>query len=267
MNSKDIVRLLSEHSRSRLFPSYGHARGASASRRSSSQQERSQRRSVKQFESRSRLPAEGLPLCGRTPSDYASRVTGFRRNPSSRRIALMGYRSLRECVRDLERTGQLVVIDQEIDPHLEAAAIQRRVYQAGGPALYFSRVKGTSFPAGVQPVRDARPGPVPVSRHARGRPPAGGAEGRPGRRGAEALALSGRAADALAPPAQDRASRGDPRAPDDDRPPAGNPVVADGRRAVHHPAPGLHRGPRPARPGSVEPGDVPRSALGQCSTC
>ena len=50
----------------------------------------------------------------------------------------MGYRSLAECVRDLERTGQLVVIDQEVDPHLEVAAIQRRVYQAGGPALLIS---------------------------------------------------------------------------------------------------------------------------------
>jgi len=58
----------------------------------------------------------------------------------------MGYRSLAACVSDLERTGRLVVIDDEIDPYLEAAAIQRRVYQAGGPALYFRRVKGTSFP-------------------------------------------------------------------------------------------------------------------------
>ena len=58
----------------------------------------------------------------------------------------MGYRSLAECVRDLESTGQLVVIDREVDPHLEVAAIQRRVYQAGGPALLFRRVKGTAFP-------------------------------------------------------------------------------------------------------------------------
>jgi len=58
----------------------------------------------------------------------------------------MGYRSLGACVSDLERTGQLAVIDDEIDPHLEAAAIQRRVYQAGGPALYFRRVKRTAFP-------------------------------------------------------------------------------------------------------------------------
>ncbi|MGP0068102.1 MAG: UbiD family decarboxylase [Isosphaeraceae bacterium] len=58
----------------------------------------------------------------------------------------MGYRSLADCVRDLESTGQLIAIDQEVDPYLEVAAIQRRVYQAGGPALLFRRVKGTEFP-------------------------------------------------------------------------------------------------------------------------
>jgi 4-hydroxy-3-polyprenylbenzoate decarboxylase len=58
----------------------------------------------------------------------------------------MGYRSLADCVRDLEATGRLVVIDQEVDPFLEVAAIQRRVYQAGGPALLFRHVKGTAFP-------------------------------------------------------------------------------------------------------------------------
>jgi 4-hydroxy-3-polyprenylbenzoate decarboxylase len=58
----------------------------------------------------------------------------------------MGYASLQECVRDLERTRQLVRIDAEIDPHLEAAEIQRRVYRAGGPALLFTRVKNSRFP-------------------------------------------------------------------------------------------------------------------------
>src|SRR5262249_47636770 len=47
---------------------------------------------------------------------------------------------------DLERTGQLVRVDVEIDPYLEAAEIQRRVYQAQGPALLFARVKGCAFP-------------------------------------------------------------------------------------------------------------------------
>ena len=58
----------------------------------------------------------------------------------------MGYPSLRACVADLERTGQLVRIDEEIDALLEAAEIQRRVYQASGPAVLFTRVKGCRFP-------------------------------------------------------------------------------------------------------------------------
>jgi 4-hydroxy-3-polyprenylbenzoate decarboxylase len=58
----------------------------------------------------------------------------------------MGYRSLRACVFDLEKHGRLVRVDAEIDPHLEMAEIQRRVYQAGGPALLFTRVKGCAFP-------------------------------------------------------------------------------------------------------------------------
>lgn len=58
----------------------------------------------------------------------------------------MGYRNLTECLTDLEATGQLIAIDREIDPNLEAAAIQRRVYEAGGPALLFRRVKGCAFP-------------------------------------------------------------------------------------------------------------------------
>src|SRR3954465_15713248 len=60
----------------------------------------------------------------------------------------MGYRSLADCVRDLQATGQLVVVDEEVDPYLEVAAIQRRVYQAGGPALLFRRAKGAEFPLG-----------------------------------------------------------------------------------------------------------------------
>ena len=58
----------------------------------------------------------------------------------------MGYRTLAACVADLRKTGQLVAIAEEVDPDLEAAAIQRRLYQAGGPAILFERVKGTPFP-------------------------------------------------------------------------------------------------------------------------
>ncbi|TWT49932.1 4-hydroxybenzoate decarboxylase subunit C [Thalassoglobus neptunius] len=58
----------------------------------------------------------------------------------------MGYRNLKDCVVDLEKHGQLVRITSPVDPHLEAAEIQRRVYQAGGPALLFENVTGCQFP-------------------------------------------------------------------------------------------------------------------------
>lgn len=58
----------------------------------------------------------------------------------------MGYTNLSQCIRDLESSGHLVRIDKEVDPYLEAGAIQRRVFQTGGPALFFSRVKDCAFP-------------------------------------------------------------------------------------------------------------------------
>jgi 4-hydroxy-3-polyprenylbenzoate decarboxylase len=58
----------------------------------------------------------------------------------------MGYRNLQECVRDLEATRQLVRIDEPIDPCLELAEIQRRLFRARGPAVLFTRVKGCQFP-------------------------------------------------------------------------------------------------------------------------
>lgn len=59
----------------------------------------------------------------------------------------MAYRSLEECLIDLEKHGQLVRVREEVDPHLELASIQLRVYAAGGPALLFERVKGSRFRA------------------------------------------------------------------------------------------------------------------------
>ena len=58
----------------------------------------------------------------------------------------MGYRSMRQCVTDLESAGHLVRLDDEVDAHLEAAEIQRRVYQSGGPAVLMTRVKDCRFP-------------------------------------------------------------------------------------------------------------------------
>jgi 4-hydroxy-3-polyprenylbenzoate decarboxylase len=58
----------------------------------------------------------------------------------------MGYSHLGQCISDLEAAGQLVRLDMEVDPYLEAGVIQRRVYAKGGPALLFTRVKGCAFP-------------------------------------------------------------------------------------------------------------------------
>ncbi len=58
----------------------------------------------------------------------------------------MGYRTLHECVDDLQRTGQLVRVAEPVDPHLEIAEIQRRLYRAGGPAVLLENVRGCRFP-------------------------------------------------------------------------------------------------------------------------
>ena len=59
----------------------------------------------------------------------------------------MSYRNLQDCVKDLDQNGMLLRITSEVDPFLEAAEIQRRVYAAGGPAIYFANLKGCRFPA------------------------------------------------------------------------------------------------------------------------
>jgi 4-hydroxy-3-polyprenylbenzoate decarboxylase len=59
----------------------------------------------------------------------------------------MAYKSLEECLLDLEKNGQLVRIKEEVDPYLEMAAIHLRVHEAGGPALLFEKVKGSRFRA------------------------------------------------------------------------------------------------------------------------
>ena len=58
----------------------------------------------------------------------------------------MGYRTLRQCVDDLQKHGHLVVVEQEVDADLEMAEIHRRVYRCGGPAIYFPNVKNCQFP-------------------------------------------------------------------------------------------------------------------------
>jgi 4-hydroxy-3-polyprenylbenzoate decarboxylase len=59
----------------------------------------------------------------------------------------MGYSSLAECVSDLEKHGHLIRIKKEVDPYLEMAAIHLRIFEQGGPAILFEKIKGSKFPA------------------------------------------------------------------------------------------------------------------------
>lgn len=61
----------------------------------------------------------------------------------------MNYKKLhdlRSYLDLLKKDGDLLVIEEEVDPYLEIAEIHRRVIAKGGPALLFTKVKGSSFP-------------------------------------------------------------------------------------------------------------------------
>ena len=58
----------------------------------------------------------------------------------------MKHRSTRDVIEDLRRGGRLVEVDDAVDPNLEIAEIQRRVYASGGPAILFKNVIGCRFP-------------------------------------------------------------------------------------------------------------------------
>lgn len=59
----------------------------------------------------------------------------------------MAYSSMKDCVLDLEKHGHLVRIKSEVDAELEMAEIHFRIFEAGGPAVYFEKIKNSPFPA------------------------------------------------------------------------------------------------------------------------
>jgi len=58
----------------------------------------------------------------------------------------MKHPDLRSYLDTLRREGELHVVEETVDPHLELAEIQRRVVARQGPALLFTRVAKTAFP-------------------------------------------------------------------------------------------------------------------------
>jgi 4-hydroxy-3-polyprenylbenzoate decarboxylase len=59
----------------------------------------------------------------------------------------MNYTSLEDCIEDLKRNDHLKIITKEVDPNLEIASIHLEEYKKSGPALLFTNVKGSKFPA------------------------------------------------------------------------------------------------------------------------
>ncbi len=58
----------------------------------------------------------------------------------------MLHPNLQSFLDTLRREGELHVVEEMVDPHLELAEIQRRTVAAQGPALLFTRVARSSFP-------------------------------------------------------------------------------------------------------------------------
>src|SRR5215212_8726645 len=56
------------------------------------------------------------------------------------------HRNLRSFLELLRREHDLIEVGAEVDPHLELAEVHRRVIERGGPALLFTKVKGSRYP-------------------------------------------------------------------------------------------------------------------------
>ena len=56
------------------------------------------------------------------------------------------HTNLRSFIQVLQKEKEIIEVTAPVDPVLELAEIQRRVVEAQGPALLFTRVKGSNFP-------------------------------------------------------------------------------------------------------------------------
>lgn len=56
------------------------------------------------------------------------------------------HRNLRTFLDLLTREKEIITVETEVDPYLEAAEIHRRVIEQEGPALLFKRIKGSKYP-------------------------------------------------------------------------------------------------------------------------
>lgn len=55
------------------------------------------------------------------------------------------YKSLHDCILDLEHQGELIRIKEEVNPYLEMSSIHLKIYEQQGPAILFENIKGCRY--------------------------------------------------------------------------------------------------------------------------
>ena len=57
----------------------------------------------------------------------------------------MSYKSLQECISDLQNNGDVRTISEQVDPNLDIASIHLDEFKNGKKTLLFENVKGTKY--------------------------------------------------------------------------------------------------------------------------
>lgn len=68
-------------------------------------------------------------------------------NRTSNGATFLSYKTLAECLSDLEGRGELVRIKAKVDPNGEVSEIHRKISSSKGPAILFENIAGSQFPA------------------------------------------------------------------------------------------------------------------------
>ena len=59
----------------------------------------------------------------------------------------MSYKTLQACIDDLDKSGQLIRIKEEVDPYLEMSSIHLKIHHAKGKAVLYENIKGSRYQA------------------------------------------------------------------------------------------------------------------------
>jgi 4-hydroxy-3-polyprenylbenzoate decarboxylase len=59
----------------------------------------------------------------------------------------MSYKSLQECITDLDRKGEIKIISDEVNPDLDMASIHLNEFEKGGKTIFFENIKGSNYKA------------------------------------------------------------------------------------------------------------------------